>query len=83
MQVDPHGATKHSHKAPTGTFRRNKERNFQEEYAFKSAVALTIKAYSDVIKDDKFKDELKDTVEKGKKFVENIKDKAEGYISEQ
>ncbi|POY38590.1 hypothetical protein C3K47_04125 [Solitalea longa] len=36
----------------------NKERNFQEEYAFKSAVALTIKAYSDVLHDDKNKDEL-------------------------
>ena len=36
----------------------NKERNFQEEYAFKSAVALTIKAYADVLKDDKYKDEL-------------------------
>jgi hypothetical protein len=36
----------------------NKERNFQEEYAFKSAVALTIKAYSDIIKKDELKDEL-------------------------
>ncbi|AMM53010.1 hypothetical protein TH61_16340 [Rufibacter sp. DG15C] len=36
----------------------NKERNFQEEYAFKSAVALTIKAYSDVLKDDTNKDAL-------------------------
>lgn len=36
----------------------NKERNFQEEYAFKSAAALTIKAYSDILKDDKNKDEL-------------------------
>jgi hypothetical protein len=36
----------------------NKERNFQEEYAFKSAVALTIKAYSDVLKDDANKDAL-------------------------
>jgi hypothetical protein len=36
----------------------NKERNFQEEYAFKSATALTIKAYSDILKDDKNKDEL-------------------------
>jgi hypothetical protein len=36
----------------------NKERNFQEEYAFKSASALTIKAYSDILKDDKNKDEL-------------------------
>jgi len=32
---------------------------------------------------DKFKDDLKETVEKGKRFVGNIKDKAEGYISEQ
>jgi len=36
----------------------NKERNFQEEYAFKSAVALTIKAYADVIKEEKLKDEM-------------------------
>jgi hypothetical protein len=36
----------------------NKERNFQEEYAFKSAVALTINAYADVLKDEKAKDEL-------------------------
>jgi hypothetical protein len=36
----------------------NKERNFQEEYAFKSAVALTINAYADVLKDNKMKDEL-------------------------
>jgi hypothetical protein len=36
----------------------NKERNFQEEYAFKSAVALTIKAYSDIIEKDELKDEL-------------------------
>ncbi len=36
----------------------NKERSFQEEYAFKSAVALTIKAYSDIIKKDDLKDEL-------------------------
>lgn len=36
----------------------NKERNFQEEYAFKSAVALTIKAYSDIITKDDLKDEL-------------------------
>lgn len=36
----------------------NKERNFQEEYAFKSASALTIKAYSDILKDDKNKDDL-------------------------
>jgi len=36
----------------------NKERNFQEEYAFKSAVALTIKAYSDIVKKEELKDEL-------------------------
>lgn len=36
----------------------NKERNFQEEYAFKSAVALTIKAYADIIQKDELKDEL-------------------------
>lgn len=36
----------------------NKERNFQEEYAFKSAAALTIKAYADILKDDAKKDEL-------------------------
>jgi hypothetical protein len=36
----------------------NKERNFQEEYAFKSAVALTIKAYSDIITNEVLKDEL-------------------------
>ncbi|OWW23115.1 hypothetical protein B4Q04_22335 [Zobellia sp. OII3] len=36
----------------------NKERNFQEEYAFKSAVALTIKAYSDIIEKEDLKDEL-------------------------
>lgn len=36
----------------------NKERNFQEEYAFKSASALTIKAYSDIINDETKKDEL-------------------------
>ncbi|WP_210489060.1 hypothetical protein [Rufibacter aurantiacus] len=36
----------------------NKERNFQEEYAFKSAAALTIKAYADILNDDKNKDEL-------------------------
>jgi len=36
----------------------NKERNFQEEYAFKSAVALTIKAYVDLINDKKSKDTL-------------------------
>ena len=36
----------------------NKERNFQEEYAFKSAVALTIKAYADIVADEKLKDEM-------------------------
>ncbi|OCK41811.1 hypothetical protein BA195_13795 [Tenacibaculum soleae] len=36
----------------------NKERNFQEEYAFKSAVALTIKAYSDLITEETLKDQL-------------------------
>ncbi|OJV51532.1 MAG: hypothetical protein BGO31_06160 [Bacteroidetes bacterium 43-16] len=36
----------------------NKERNFQEEYAFKSASALTIKAYSDILKEDINKDQL-------------------------
>ena len=36
----------------------NKERNFQEEYAFKSAVALTIKAYADIIKTENLKDEM-------------------------
>lgn len=35
-----------------------KERNFQEEYAFKSAVALTIKAYADQLKEDENKDKL-------------------------
>jgi hypothetical protein len=36
----------------------NKERNFQEEYAFKSAVALTIKAYADIIKQENLKDTM-------------------------
>lgn len=36
----------------------NKERNFQEEYAFKSAVALTIKAYADIIQKEELKDEM-------------------------
>jgi len=36
----------------------NKERNFQEEYAFKSASALTIKAYADIISDTEKKDDL-------------------------
>lgn len=35
-----------------------KERNFQEEYAFKSAVALTIDAYASRIKDEASKDRL-------------------------
>lgn len=36
----------------------NKERNFQEEYAFKSAMALTVMAYVDLLKDDNNKDKL-------------------------
>ena len=36
----------------------NKERNFQEEYAFKSAVALTIKAYADIVVDENLKDQM-------------------------
>lgn len=36
----------------------NKERNFQEEYAFKSASALTIKAYSDILLNEDNKDQL-------------------------
>jgi hypothetical protein len=36
----------------------NKERNFQEEYAFKSASALTIKAYADILNENNNKDEL-------------------------
>lgn len=35
-----------------------KERNFQEEYAFKSAVALTIDAFSSRLKDENNKDKL-------------------------
>ena len=35
-----------------------KERHFKEEYAFKSAVALTIKAYSDLIGNQDKKDEM-------------------------
>lgn len=35
-----------------------KERHYKEEYAFKSAVALTIKAYSDLIVDRERKDEM-------------------------
>lgn len=35
-----------------------KERNFQEEYAFKSAVALTIEAYANRLIDEKNKDDL-------------------------
>lgn len=36
----------------------SKERAFQEEYAFKSAVALTVRSYVDVIKNEEFKDNL-------------------------
>lgn len=36
----------------------NKERNYQEEYAFKSATALTIKAYADILKTEENKDQL-------------------------
>jgi len=59
----------------------NKERNFQEEYAFKSAVALTIKAYADIIKAENLKDEMiissvmavykSPTVEKGRNKKES------------
>jgi len=35
-----------------------KERHFKEEYAFKSAVALTIKAYSDLVSSEDKKDEM-------------------------
>jgi len=35
-----------------------RERTFQEQYAFKSAVALTIKAYADIIQDQAKKDDL-------------------------
>lgn len=35
-----------------------KERNFQEEYAFKSAVALTIEAYAETLHDPKSKDKM-------------------------
>lgn len=35
-----------------------KERNFQEEYAFKSAVALTVNSYADQLSDDSNKDKL-------------------------
>lgn len=35
-----------------------KERNFQEEYAFKSAVALTVNSYADQLKSDENKDRL-------------------------
>jgi len=35
-----------------------KERNFQEEYAFKSAVALTIEAYAETLHDPKSKDQM-------------------------
>lgn len=36
----------------------NKERNFQEEYAFKSASALTIKAYAEILNEVNKKDDL-------------------------
>lgn len=36
----------------------NKERNFQEEYAFKSACALTINEYAKILKNDESKDKL-------------------------
>lgn len=36
----------------------NKERSYQEEYAFKSATALTIKAYADILNDETKQDEL-------------------------
>ncbi len=36
----------------------SKERHFQEEYAFKSAVALTVNAYADQLKDAANKDKL-------------------------
>lgn len=35
-----------------------KERNFQEEYAFKSAVALTVKSYAEQLKDEFNQDKL-------------------------
>lgn len=35
-----------------------KERHFKEEYAFKSAVALTVKAYADLVTDKDKKDEM-------------------------
>ncbi|WP_458526907.1 hypothetical protein [Onishia taeanensis] len=35
-----------------------KERNFQEEYAFKSAVALTVNSYADQLSDESNKDKL-------------------------
>ena len=35
-----------------------KERNFQEEYAFKSAVALTINSYAEQLSDKASKDQL-------------------------
>jgi DNA repair exonuclease SbcCD ATPase subunit len=35
-----------------------KERNFQEEYAFKSAVALTVNSYADQLQKDENKDQL-------------------------
>ena len=36
----------------------NKERNFQEEYAFKSAVALTVNSYADQINAESNKDKM-------------------------
>lgn len=41
-----------------GISQYNKERNFQEEYAFKSAVALTLKAYSEQLISEENKDAL-------------------------
>lgn len=36
----------------------SKERNFQEEYAFKSAVALTVNSYADQLSEDSNKDKM-------------------------
>ncbi|AZA55289.1 hypothetical protein [Chryseobacterium sp. G0201] len=65
----------------------NKERNFQEEYAFKSASALTIKAYSDILLNEENKDQLilkavynvykspvQQYIKGGKKDISNITD---------
>ena len=41
-----------------GVDRFRRERKYQEEYAFKSAVALTVKAYVDLIKSDENKEKL-------------------------